>query len=237
MLRMLPYFRDEVLLVHEELAYFFKSIKSSKLESGAAKKLPDMKLIHATALRSAPPYRQQRRLHLYALLSPCYALLKEQPALLGPRALHITKLLSLCRAELDWLTRHQSHMPTRKQDIGLVQPDALRRGDDCLSLVHHVQQVRHLAISNCATSIQPYMTALVTTLDVPALRELLAEELARINDTDIEHHPIHLAIAALNAVMEKTSEDKTKGSSSLYFSAYVDVAYRVDSFVHSLQMK
>ncbi len=118
----LPIIRDEVIWIHDELAHFFKDLKNCKSEPGGlGKKSQEVKTFYITALKSSPKYRHQRRLYLTGLLNHYSGLLKDQPGLIGPRYLHISKLLSICRSEFYWLIRHKSNLPAKKQEKNLLE--------------------------------------------------------------------------------------------------------------------
>ncbi len=71
--------------------------------------------MRSVALRSSAAYRQQRRMYLASLLGHYRPLLQDSPGLLtGPLSLHLAKLLSLCKAEVEWLVRHHGNVPNKK---------------------------------------------------------------------------------------------------------------------------
>ena len=105
------------------MGHFFKDLKATKTEQGQglSKKAQEMKIFHATALKSAPGYHHHRRLYLTVLLEHYFSLLSDAPEILAPKLIHVTSLLSLCRYEIQWLVRHQMNLPVKKQEINIVQ--------------------------------------------------------------------------------------------------------------------
>ena len=70
---LLPFFRDEVIWVHEEMFQFFKSLKDLKQrpkgeKQQAGKKADEAKAMFTKALKVAPAYHRGRRVYLSGLL-------------------------------------------------------------------------------------------------------------------------------------------------------------------------
>ncbi|TMS37405.1 hypothetical protein L596_004342 [Steinernema carpocapsae] len=93
-------FRDEVFHIHTQLQTFFEALK------GFAKKTHDIKECHAVAVDTSIAIHRERRRFLRGALKDLCLLLKDQPGLLGPKALFVWMGLSFSRDEVLWYLRH-----------------------------------------------------------------------------------------------------------------------------------
>lgn len=202
----LPIIRDEVIWVHEELGQFFKAIKGQKGEDRVSKKANEMKILYATATRSAPHYHFQRRLYLTSLLKHYSTLLRDCPALLGPRILHVLKVCSLSQDELYWLLAHHANKPNK------LSPEAERFlliDYEVLDLMFHLDEIRQMVLELGHEVMRPYFNAYVTAFDIPALQETLLSEIAKINDPDINSHPMQITLQSLMGAIHPSGQEQS----------------------------
>lgn len=126
------------------------------------------------------------------MISPCYV--------------HVVKLMSLCKYEICWLVRHQNNVPSsKKHDQAMNQASlrALQIDADCLILLHHLQEMRKLFISQVETNLTGYFASQVAGFDIPALKETLHSEIAKINDPNIETHPLQITLNSVDMIFDK----------------------------------
>ncbi|TRY71086.1 hypothetical protein TCAL_04496 [Tigriopus californicus] len=202
----LPIIRDEVIWVHEELGQFFKAIKGQKGEDRVSKKANEMKILYATATRSAPYYHFQRRLYLTSLLKHYSTLLRDCPALLGPRILHVLKVCSLSQDELYWLLAHHANKPNK---LSSEAERFLQIDYEVLELMFHLDEIRQMVQKFGHKVAHPYFEAYITTFDIPALQETLLGEIAKINDPDINSHPMQITLQSLMGAIHPVGQEQS----------------------------
>lgn len=100
--------RDELLPVHKATEELLGSLK------GYGKRVADVKECKEHAVAHSGSLHRDRRLFLRGAVRELEALLRDQPGLLGPKALLVFLALSLCRDEVRWLLRHSEHAPKPK---------------------------------------------------------------------------------------------------------------------------
>ncbi|KAK0397830.1 hypothetical protein QR680_002290 [Steinernema hermaphroditum] len=98
-------FRDEVFPIHSQIQSFFESMK------GFVKKTHDIKECYAVSLDTSIAIHRERRRFLRGALKDLCLLLKDQPGLLGPKALFVWMGLSFARDEVSWYLRHVDAFP------------------------------------------------------------------------------------------------------------------------------
>ena len=61
-------------------------------------------------------------------------------------------------------------------------------------------------------SLSSYFRAYVTQFDIPVMQEAVGEALAKINDTDVEAHPVNILAKSLDKVREKEKEGEEEAT-------------------------
>ncbi|KAF1414721.1 Nck-associated protein 1-like, partial [Spheniscus humboldti] len=100
--------RDETLQVHKVTEELLSSLK------GYGKRVADLKECKEHAVAHSGSLHRGRRAYLRGAVRELEALLKDQPGLLGPKALFVFMALSFCRDEVSWLVRHAEHVTKTK---------------------------------------------------------------------------------------------------------------------------
>uniref|UniRef100_A0A7E4UN81 Nck-associated protein 1 n=1 Tax=Panagrellus redivivus TaxID=6233 RepID=A0A7E4UN81_PANRE len=98
-------FRDENLLIFNALQNFYDSIK------GCHKRAQDIKDLYNLTLQTCISFHAHRRQFLRNTLRDLCFLIRDQPGLLGPKALFVWMALSLSRDEVYWILRHNQVWP------------------------------------------------------------------------------------------------------------------------------
>ena len=73
---------------------------------------------------------------------------------------------------------------------------------ECLSLVEYIQDMR--ALIHKEENLRDFFAAYVTGFDSSALQETLSEEVAKINDPNIDTNPLQLALQSFSQIQSQT---------------------------------
>uniref|UniRef100_A0A8C5P070 Nck-associated protein 1-like n=1 Tax=Jaculus jaculus TaxID=51337 RepID=A0A8C5P070_JACJA len=100
--------REDVLQVHKVTEDLFSSLK------GYGKRVADIKESKEHVIANSGQFHSQRRQFLRIAVKELEAVFKDEPGLLGPKALFAFMALSFIRDEVTWLVRHMENVTKTK---------------------------------------------------------------------------------------------------------------------------
>uniref|UniRef100_A0A1I8ADZ0 Nck-associated protein 1 n=1 Tax=Steinernema glaseri TaxID=37863 RepID=A0A1I8ADZ0_9BILA len=168
-------FRDEVFPIHSQLQAFFESIK------GFAKKTHDIKDCYAVAVDTSIAIHRERRRFLRGALKDLCLLLKDQPGLLGPKALFVWMGLSYSRDEVLWYLRHVDAFPEPAKKNKRETEDI---NDKLLpELLFYMNELRSL-VTKYAPVISRYYVRYIRGYEAVELRQII-QSLQNLREEDM----------------------------------------------------
>ncbi|CAD5225760.1 unnamed protein product [Bursaphelenchus xylophilus] len=192
----LQLFRDEPLLLYPWLISFFEAQK------GASKRVQELKQMSQDALQNCGAFHAHRRQFIRTALREMTCLLKDKPALFGPKTLFVWMALSFARDEVLWLLRHADLVHVNKKLRTALEQVVQDR--NLAEILYFMCELRNLLAQN-QLIINRYYRDFMYSHDAIALRELVEENpgiLARLPENEA-----HLLKCFIDSVAQIKDQD------------------------------
>lgn len=152
-------------LFRSDVIDIIKLAESTLERAKEAKKL--IKEMESSAIKRCAATHRERRRYLVHVLKEACIVFKDQPGLLGPRALNIFQLLSTSRDEVVWSIRHFPRDNQNKKT-----PEEEFKDRQLAEIVFYIEDLRTLVMTH-QKIIQKYYCSLMHQFNAPALNEHL----------------------------------------------------------------
>ncbi|XP_059172093.1 nck-associated protein 1-like [Physella acuta] len=157
-------FRNETLQIHSFAISFLESIK------GQNKRVAELKEYQTYALQKSSVVHRDRRKFLRITMRDLTLVFREQPGLLGPKALYVFQALSLARDEVLWLIRHSENLQPKKYNVKVSADDFSDR--QLPELLFYIEDLRGL-LKKHRKIVRNYFTQYLSGYDALQLAHLL----------------------------------------------------------------
>uniref|UniRef100_A0A8C5G2L1 NCK associated protein 1 like n=1 Tax=Gouania willdenowi TaxID=441366 RepID=A0A8C5G2L1_GOUWI len=151
--------RDEVINIHKVSEDLFDSFK------GYSKRVADIRECREYVLTNSGALHKERRQYLRGAMKELFAVLEDEPGLLGPKALFVFMALSFSRDEVLWLVRHSENMPKIKMPEDFID-------NQMAELLFYMEKFRNL-IRKYKHVIQRYHVQYLAQFDALILNDTI----------------------------------------------------------------